>query len=129
VRHIGPIPRDSASVSRRSSKPRGRCACEARDVSHHLSGLLSYGQPSLGSRTSSLCFPIPQLAETGLVCHTKVNIRVGNALCVLFWGNIPFILRPLEAGVFCYAGQAFVLGIMDREALQQGRELEWITLV
>ncbi|KAL5605732.1 hypothetical protein FOVSG1_005879 [Fusarium oxysporum f. sp. vasinfectum] len=67
--------------------------------------------------------------ETGLVGHARVDVRVGDVLCVLLGGNMPFILRPLDDGVFGYVGQAFVHGIMDGEALQQGRELEWITLV
>ncbi|WJG36102.1 heterokaryon incompatibility protein-domain-containing protein [Fusarium oxysporum Fo47] len=67
--------------------------------------------------------------ETDLVGHARVDVRVGDVLCVLLGGNMPFILRPLDDGVFGYVGQVFVHGIMDGEALQQGRELEWITLV
>ncbi|KAG7407553.1 hypothetical protein ACKAV7_012797 [Fusarium commune] len=67
--------------------------------------------------------------ETGLVGHARVDVRVGDVMCVLLGGNMPFLLRPLDDGVFGYVGQAFVHGIMDGEALQQGRELEWITLV
>lgn len=67
--------------------------------------------------------------ETGLVGHARVDMQAGDVLCVLLGGNMPFILRPLDDGVFGYVGQAVVPGIMDGEALQQGRELEWITLV
>ncbi|KAH7473185.1 hypothetical protein FOMA001_g12636 [Fusarium oxysporum f. sp. matthiolae] len=67
--------------------------------------------------------------ETDLVGHARVDVRVGDVLCVLLGGNMPFILRPLDDGGFGYVGQVFVHGIMDGEALQQGRELEWITLV
>ncbi|KAF5639579.1 heterokaryon incompatibility protein (het-6OR allele) [Fusarium sp. NRRL 25303] len=67
--------------------------------------------------------------ETGLVGHARLDMQAGDVLCVLLGGNMPFILRPLDDGVFGYVGQAFVHGIMDGEALQQGHELESITLV
>ncbi|KAF4339480.1 heterokaryon incompatibility (het-6OR allele) [Fusarium beomiforme] len=67
--------------------------------------------------------------ETGLVGHARVDMRAGDVIAVLLGGNMPFILRPLEDGTFGYVGQVFVHGIMDGEALQQGRELRRITLV
>ncbi|KAM0553088.1 hypothetical protein ACHAPJ_007636 [Fusarium lateritium] len=68
--------------------------------------------------------------RTGLLGHARVDIRAGDVICVLLGGNMPFILRPIDAdGTYTYVGQAYVRGIMDGEALQQGRDLEWITLV
>ncbi|KAJ4267197.1 hypothetical protein NW762_003298 [Fusarium torreyae] len=68
--------------------------------------------------------------DTGLLGHARVDIRAGDVVCVLLGGNMPFILRPADAdGTYTYVGQAYVHGIMDGEALQQGRDLEWIILV
>jgi hypothetical protein len=68
--------------------------------------------------------------RTGLIGHTRLDIRAGDAVCVLLGGSMPFILRPVhEHGAYTYIGQAFVHRIMDGEALQQGRRIEWITLI
>jgi hypothetical protein len=59
-----------------------------------------------------------------------VDLRAGDVVCVLLGGNMPFILRPgAEVGTYGYVGQAYVHGFMDGEALQQGKESKWITLV
>lgn len=61
------------------------------------------------------------------------DIRVGDSICVLGGGSMPFILRQVEGhggGVaYQYIGQAYVHGIMDGEAMNEGRDLEWISLV
>lgn len=68
--------------------------------------------------------------RTGLVGHTRLDVRAGDAVCVLLGGNMPLVLRPVhEHGAYTYIGQAFVHGIMDGEALQQGQRIEWITLI
>jgi hypothetical protein len=59
--------------------------------------------------------------RTGMVGHSRLDIRVGDNVCVLLGGSMPFILRPVNGhGAYTYIGQAFVHGIMDGEALQQG---------
>jgi hypothetical protein len=45
-------------------------------------------------------------------------LEVGDVVCVLFGGNVPFILRP-KNGVYQLVGEAYVHGIMEGEAIKQ----------
>ncbi|KAH7270902.1 heterokaryon incompatibility protein-domain-containing protein [Fusarium solani] len=71
--------------------------------------------------------------HTGMIGIGNRDIQVGDAICILAGGNMPFVLRQVEGhggGVaYQYIGQAYVHGIMDGEAMNEGRDLEWISLV
>jgi len=45
------------------------------------------------------------------------NAKVGDLVCVLFGGNVPYILRPRGDGGYTYVGDCFVYGLMDGEAM------------
>ncbi|KAM0340591.1 hypothetical protein ACHAPU_010428 [Fusarium lateritium] len=69
--------------------------------------------------------------EKGLLGFGGRDIKVGDAICVLAGGRMPFVLRPVSespGSTYMYIGTAFVHGIMDGEALSDGG-LDWITLV
>jgi hypothetical protein len=63
----------------------------------------------------------------GSIGLVPINARVGDVVAVFTGGRVPIILRP-EAGHFTVVGDAYVYGIMDGEAMQDAKELEWIEL-
>jgi hypothetical protein len=63
----------------------------------------------------------------GSIDLVPINARVGDVVAVFTGGRVPIILRP-EAGHFNVVGDADVYGIMDGEAIQDFKELEWIEL-
>jgi hypothetical protein len=63
----------------------------------------------------------------GSIGLVPINARVGDVVAVFTGGRVPIILRP-EAGHFNVVGDAYVYGIMDGEAMQDVKELEWIEL-
>jgi hypothetical protein len=50
------------------------------------------------------------------------GLCVGDAVCVLFGGDVPFILRPSPEGDYQLIGECYVSGIMRGEALDMGLE-------
>ncbi|KAM0541268.1 hypothetical protein ACHAPJ_013313 [Fusarium lateritium] len=69
--------------------------------------------------------------DTGKIGIGNRDIRVGDSICILGGGNMPFILRQVEghAAVYQYIGQAYVHGIMDGEMMDEGQDMEWMSLV
>jgi hypothetical protein len=71
--------------------------------------------------------------DKGMIGLGNRDIQVGDSVCVLTGGSMPFILRQVEGHggdiAYQYIGQAYVHGIMDGEAMNEGRDLEWISLV
>ncbi|KAJ3454430.1 hypothetical protein MRS44_018324 [Fusarium solani] len=72
--------------------------------------------------------------RTGMIGLGKQDVEVGDVVCILLGGDMPFILRQAEACgnniIYCkYIGQAYVHGIMDGQIMDEGRDLEWISLV
>ncbi|EEU46690.1 uncharacterized protein NECHADRAFT_77319 [Fusarium vanettenii 77-13-4] len=69
----------------------------------------------------------------GLIGLGNRDIQVGDFICVLGGGSMPFILRQVEGHggdiAYQYIGQAYVHGIMDGEVMNEGQDLEWISLV
>jgi hypothetical protein len=45
-------------------------------------------------------------------------IEIGDLVCILFGGHVPFILRP-KNGYFLLVGEAYVHGIMEGEAFEK----------
>ncbi|KAM6534590.1 hypothetical protein FALCPG4_19031 [Fusarium falciforme] len=71
--------------------------------------------------------------DKGMIGLGNRDIQVGDSICVLGGGSMPFILRQVERHggdiAYQYIGQAYVHGIMVGEAMNEGRDLEWISLV
>jgi hypothetical protein len=47
-----------------------------------------------------------------------MTLEVGNIVCVLLRGNVPFILRRQENDGYRLVGESYVRGLMDGEAMQ-----------
>ncbi|KAM0426550.1 hypothetical protein ACHAPT_008242 [Fusarium lateritium] len=74
------------------------------------------------------------ITHSGMIGLSNPGAQVGDVVCVLPGGKMPFILRrtePLEEGekFYEYIGHSYIHGIMDGQALEEDRELEWINLV
>jgi hypothetical protein len=55
------------------------------------------------------------------------GLCVGDIVCVLFGGDVPFILRPSSQGNYQLIGECYVSGIMRGEALDMGlKEREFL---
>jgi hypothetical protein len=57
------------------------------------------------------------------------GLCVGDVVCVLFGGDVPFILRPSPQGNYQLIGECYVSGIMRGEALDMGLEEREFLLV
>jgi hypothetical protein len=44
--------------------------------------------------------------------------EVGDKICILFGGSVPFVLRDAGDGYFTFIGECYIHGIMDGEALK-----------
>lgn len=50
------------------------------------------------------------------------GLRVGDLVCVLYGGDVPFILHPDGQGHYTLTGGCYVSGIMQGQALDLGLE-------
>lgn len=70
-----------------------------------------------------------------MVGLSNPGVKVGDVACVLLGGKMPFILRRKESSeeeeeaFYEYVTHAYVHGIMDRQVMNEDRDLEWINLV
>ncbi|KAI8711799.1 HET domain-containing protein [Fusarium sp. LHS14.1] len=75
------------------------------------------------------------ITESGMIGLSNPGVKVGDTVCVLLGGKMPFILRRKESPdeeeevFYEYVTHAYVHGIMDGQVLDEDRELEWINLV
>ncbi|KAH7253246.1 hypothetical protein B0J15DRAFT_560431 [Fusarium solani] len=75
------------------------------------------------------------ITQSGMIGLSNPGVKVGDVVCVLLGGKMPFILRRKEASkeeeevFYDYITHAYVHGIMDGQVMNKGRELEWINLV
>ncbi|KAM0492237.1 hypothetical protein ACHAP8_010100 [Fusarium lateritium] len=71
--------------------------------------------------------------ETGMIGIGNPDIRDGDFIAILKGGNMPFILRKAKIDkvnvYYQFIGQAYVHGIMDGQILEEGFDMEWISLV
>ncbi|KAF5655218.1 heterokaryon incompatibility (het-6OR allele) [Fusarium heterosporum] len=84
------------------------------------------GGSSLGS-----FHQLPFSTEKGMLGFGGRNLKVGDTICVLAGGRMPFVLRQVSApgSNYMYIGPAYVHGIMDGEVLESVERFDWITLV
>lgn len=71
------------------------------------------------------------ISGSGLLGFGPLDAQIGDTVHVLFGSNWPFILRDVEGRHGChkYVGHAYVHGIMDGEAMREGRAVERVTLL
>ncbi|XEV04628.1 hypothetical protein FSHL1_009915 [Fusarium sambucinum] len=71
--------------------------------------------------------------ETGMIGIGNPDIRDGDFIAILKGGNMPLILRKAKIDkvdvYYQFIGQAYVHGIMDGQILEEGFDMEWISLV
>jgi hypothetical protein len=63
-----------------------------------------------------------------LACVPKAT-RHGDIICVLFGGEVPYVLRPTGTGRFLVVGECYVHGIMKGESLSHDTEIREFQLV
>jgi hypothetical protein len=54
-----------------------------------------------------------------LACVPKSS-REGDVICILFGGEVPYVLRPIRDGYYSVIGECYVDNIMDGESLSHG---------
>lgn len=57
------------------------------------------------------------ISDNGYMGIVAPNTERGDLICILFGGEVPFILRAVEGGRYRLIGECYVHGIMDGEAL------------
>jgi hypothetical protein len=66
---------------------------------------------------------------SGLIGTGPEGLRTGDVVCVLYGGNVPFILRRDTQGQYMLIGGCYVSGIMHGEALDMGlKEREFLVV-
>jgi hypothetical protein len=72
------------------------------------------------------------ITKSGLMGIGPDNMKEGDVVTVLFGGNVPYLLRPVDAG-FKFLGECYVPGLMEGEAVgsweQQGKKRTFFELV
>lgn len=63
------------------------------------------------------------VTEKGYLGRVPMGSKVGDIICILFGGGVPFALRESGEGYYRFIGECYVHGIMDGEAVE-GRDLE-----
>jgi hypothetical protein len=48
------------------------------------------------------------------------NTQVGDIICILYGGEVPYVLRPRKDGCYSIIGECYIHGIMHGEALSEG---------
>lgn len=67
-------------------------------------------------------FVVTSKGHIGVAAPT---VRKGDLVCVIYGGNVPYLLRRIEdTGKFEYVGEVYIHGIMDGEALDLVRKGE-----
>jgi hypothetical protein len=61
------------------------------------------------------------MSEKGYMGLAPITTRVGDAVCILFGGQVPFILRERDDFAHSMIGECYVHGIMDGEAIGNTR--------
>jgi hypothetical protein len=59
----------------------------------------------------------------GYLGRVPRGTEVGDKICILFGGCVPFALRESSGGYFKFIEKCYVYGIMDGEAME-GQDLE-----
>ncbi|KAH7409121.1 heterokaryon incompatibility protein-domain-containing protein [Cadophora sp. MPI-SDFR-AT-0126] len=57
------------------------------------------------------------VTRNGRLACVPRGSRVGDSICILFGGEVPYVLRPAGGGYFTVIGECYVDGIMHGESL------------
>ena len=78
---------------------------------------------------SRTVFRKPYLTQKGYVGLGHEGMRIGDLVCILQGGPVPFLLRKTERGEYVFVSDTYVHGIMDGECMKTKPELEGVRLV
>lgn len=67
--------------------------------------------------------------EQGRLGSMPIFSAVGDKICLLKGGSLPYVIRPRGDGTFMFIGDCYLDGVMYGEAMVEGREMEQFTLV
>lgn len=56
----------------------------------------------------------------GRLAFVPPDSRSGDLICIFYGGEVPYVLRPSEPGVYTLIGECYVDGIMHGEAVSEG---------
>ncbi|KAM7211218.1 Heterokaryon incompatibility protein (HET) domain containing protein [Rhypophila decipiens] len=59
--------------------------------------------------------------ENGKLCLGPSHARKGDFIAIIYGQGAPVVLRPLESGRCSFVGDAYVDGVMDGEAVEEGK--------
>ncbi|KAH8763885.1 heterokaryon incompatibility protein-domain-containing protein [Hyaloscypha finlandica] len=104
-----------------TSPPGIRSVTEAPRSEKH--GLI---EASLSRWSSQRSFCV---TRTGALACVPKTSRNGDVICVLFGGEVPYVLRPTGTGSFWVIGECYVHGIMHGESLSHDAEVTEFRLV
>jgi hypothetical protein len=68
------------------------------------------------------------ISEMGYMGLAPMTARPGDAVCILFGGHVPFILRERENSEHAMIGECYVHGIMDGEAMGNTKNITEFSL-
>ncbi|KAH7391831.1 hypothetical protein BKA66DRAFT_458562 [Pyrenochaeta sp. MPI-SDFR-AT-0127] len=73
------------------------------------------------------------ITASGQLGLGPAHMMSGDVVVVLFGGNVPYILRPLESGQWVFVGECYIEGLMRGEAVRgpdfQEESCAWFELV
>ncbi|MCJ1327551.1 hypothetical protein MMC10_004221 [Thelotrema lepadinum] len=56
------------------------------------------------------------------------SAEIGDLICVLHGGRVPYVIRPRSDGSFTLVGESYINGVMDGEAMEMDLEMKEICL-
>ena len=66
----------------------------------------------------------PYLTQKGYVGLGHESMRIGDLVCILQGGSVPFLLRRTERGEYILVSDTYVHGIMDGEFMKSKPDVE-----
>jgi hypothetical protein len=69
------------------------------------------------------------VTKNGALACVPTTARHGDIICVLFGGEVPYVLRPTRTGFYWVIGECYVNGIMHGESLSYDTEVTEFPLV
>lgn len=67
------------------------------------------------NQLSTWCFCETEKGRFGQVLE---SVEVGDMVCILYGGELPYIIRPLEDGKYMFVGSCYMHGLMDGEGCE-----------
>ncbi|KAI0515179.1 heterokaryon incompatibility protein-domain-containing protein [Xylaria bambusicola] len=61
------------------------------------------------------------ITENGRFAQIPQTSEVGDCICILVGGEVPFVVRPTRRGTYTIVGECYVDGVMDGEVVEEKR--------